>query len=250
VIILGAAAIGWSVLAAMSSVGFSIGMAIPIAAGILLVFWAIWHLKYRKPLIKTKWLRIAAVSCAGMGMAAVIVIESLMTAAAAAKPDNAADTVIVLGCGIFEDGRPTLSLQNRLETACAYLKEHTGACVVVTGGKGDNEPVAEAAAMQAYLVSHGVDPSRIYTEDKSTSTEENMKYAMSIVDNNGLSRHTAIVTSDYHMLRALWCARELGFDAYGLASPTPWRVWLSCHVREWLAIIKTALFQDLEIRIE
>lgn len=242
VIVFGAAVFIWSAIAAMSSVGFSIGMLLPGAAGVALIAWALWHLKTGRPLIKVKWLRIAFVACVCLALTVALVLEALMMGAAAAGPEDDAGTVIVLGCGIFPDGRPTLSLVHRLTAASAYLSAHPKADVVVTGGQGGNEPFSEALAMKRYLVARGIDETRVFMEDKSTSTRENLEYALDIIEQNGLSTRAAVVTSDYHVWRALWIAGELGYDACGIAAPTPWRVWLSCQVREWIAIGNTLLF--------
>lgn len=248
VVVLGAAIIVWSVLAAMSSVGISIGMAAPAAGGIMLISWAVWHLKFDRPLFKPKWLRALLTVCVCVGIAAILVLETLMMAAAGAVPEKPADTVIVLGCGIFPDGRLTISLKNRLDAAYDYLDKHPDTIVIVSGGQGDNEPVSEAAAMQSYLISRGIEASRILTESKSTSTEENLEFSLKIMQEERLGTDVAVVTSDYHIYRALQSAKELGLTAYGIPSPTPWRVWLSCHVREWLAIVKTALLPNFDIK--
>lgn len=248
VIAFGGVIILWSILAAMSSVGISIGMLAPAAAGAVLIAWAIWHLITSKPVLKPKWLRIAVIAFVCVGIAAILMLETLMLAAAGTTPEKPADTVIVLGCGIFPDGKLTVSLKNRLDAAYDYLENHPNACVIVSGGQGDNEPIAEADAMQNYLKLKGIEPSRIYAEDKSTSSEENLAYSLEIIKEYNLSKAVAIVTSDYHIYRALQLANELGYTGYGIPSPTPWRVWLSCHVREWLAIVKTTLLPNWNIK--
>ena len=248
VIVFGAMIIIWSWLAAMSSVGLSIGMLAPAAAGIVLIAWAIWHLIKDKPVLKPKWLRITIMACVCIGIAIIFVLVLLILTAAGAVAETPADTVIVLGCGIFPDGRLTVSLKNRLDAAYDYMKDHPNASVIVSGGQGDNEPVAEAEAMQNYLESKGIAPSRIYAEDESTSTEENLAFSLEIIEKFNLDKAVAIVTSDYHIYRALQLAKELGYTGYGIPSPTPWRVWLSCHVREWLAILKTTFLPSWNIK--
>ncbi len=249
VILLGLTIFIWSVIAASVSVGFSIGMAAPGALGIVLIGWAVWHLKYDKPVLKPKWLRVTIIGIVCVALVGILVLESLMTVAAVSEPGEAADTVIVLGCGIFPDGGLTVSLKNRLDTAYRFLTEHPNAEVIVSGGQGSNEPMSEAEAMRRYLESRGIDDARIYMEDQSTSTEENLEYSLEIAKRQSLGNDVAIVTSDYHIYRALNTARALGFSAYGIPSPTGWRIWLSCHVREWLAIIKTAFLPDFDIKL-
>jgi uncharacterized SAM-binding protein YcdF (DUF218 family) len=242
VIVFGAVIIVWSVLAAMSSVGFSIGMAAPATAGIVLIAWGVYHIKYDKPVFKLSWLRIAIIIVICMGIAVILVLETLMMTAAGTVPEEPADTVIVLGCGIFPNEALTVSLKNRLDASFEYLTLHPSAKVIVSGGQGENEPIAEATAMQSYLKSLGIDESRIYTEDKSTSTDENLEFSLEIVKKYGLSMNVAIATSDYHVYRSIQKAEEIGFKACGIPSSTPWRVWLSCHVREWLAIVNSVVF--------
>lgn len=53
-------------------------------------------------------------------------------------------------------------------------EENTTAVCIVSGGKGDSENISEAEAMYRWLVDKGIDSSRIYKEDKSTSTVENI----------------------------------------------------------------------------
>lgn len=234
----------WSLIAAISSTMISAGMVAPAVAGIVLIPWALYHLKYDKPVLKPKRFRIVFTTCVCLGMALILVLETLMLTAAYSKPEEDADVVIVLGCGIFPDGNLTLSLKNRLDAAYDYLIEHPDADCIVSGGQGDNEPIAEAEAMHSYLISRGIDDARVYAEAQSTSTEENLEFSLDIIEKHNLSKRIAIVTSDYHIFRASILAERIGLDAYGIPSPTPWRVWLSCQVRECLAIVKTVVFPE------
>jgi uncharacterized SAM-binding protein YcdF (DUF218 family) len=247
VTVFSAVVILWSLIAALSSTTISAGMAAPAAIGIILIFWSVYHLKYDRPVLKPKWLRVAFTVCVCLGIALILVLETLMLTAAYAKPEEDADVVIVLGCGIFPDGRLTLSLRNRLDMAYDYLIEHPDANCIVSGGQGDNEPVAEAVAMHRYLISRGIDQGRLFTETKSTSTEENLEFSLDIIEKHNLSTRIAMVTSDYHVFRASILAKRLGIDAYGIPSPTPWPVWLSCQARECMAIVKTIVFPQWKV---
>lgn len=247
VILFGAIIIVWSLFAAASSTGISVGMAAPAAAGVVLIVWAVYHLKCDKPVLKPKWLRVAFIICVCAGIALILVLEMLMMTAASAEPEDDAGVVIVLGSGIFPDGRLSLSLRSRLDAAYDYLTAHPDVKCIVAGGQGDNEPISEAQAMQRDLISRGIDVNRIYVEAESTSTEENLTYALDIMEQNNLSGKAAVVTSDYHIFRALLLAERLGLDAFGIPSPTSWRVWLSDQVRECLAIVKTVVFPEWKI---
>ncbi len=244
VIVFSIVVIAWSIIAAISSTNINPGMTAPAAAGIVLIPWAMYHLKYDRPVLKLKWFRIVFTTCVCLGIALILVLEALMLTAAYAKPEKDAVVVIVLGCGIYPDGNLTLSLKNRLDAAFDYLIEHPDADCIVSGGQGDNEPVSEAQAMQTYLISRGIDESRVFVEAESTSTEENLTFSLDIIEENNLSKQAAIVTSDYHIFRASILAKRLGIDAYGIPSPTPFPVWLSSQARECMAIIKTVVFPE------
>ncbi len=90
-----------------------------------------------------------------------------------------------------------------MDAAVAYLNEYPKAKVIVSGGQGADESATEASVMEEYLVNEGIARKRIETETKSKRTEENIKYSNAKFN---LGK-TVIVTSDYHMYRALMLAK-------------------------------------------
>lgn len=92
--------------------------------------------------------------------------------------------------------------------------------------------------MRDYLISKGVPPEQILTDTESTSTLENLKYAKRILQNQGLEGSVCIVTSDYHLPRALALAQDAGMKATGIGSPIKPEYWLKNHSREALAWVK------------
>ncbi|MCU9810564.1 YdcF family protein [Paraclostridium sp. AKS81] len=85
--------------------------------------------------------------------------------------------MIVLGASV-KNTTPSLTLRGRLDKAIQYLDESKDDCyIVVSGGKGSDEKLSEAKAMENYLVEHGVNKDKIILEDKSTNTYENFKYS-------------------------------------------------------------------------
>lgn len=238
-----------SLIAALVSTAITIGMVMPATLGLLMIAYAVARLKTKGRVIQRRWLRIAIAISLVAGLLTVAVLETLMCVAAYKPlPKEDAGFVIVLGCGIFPDGRLTLSLQNRLDAAYDYLTAHEDSLCIVSGGQGDNEPIPEAQAMYEYLRSRGIKASRILMEGKSTSTLLNLIYSKRIMDKRlGQPQTAAIVTSDYHVFRALMVARDLGIDAFGIPAETNWRIVMACHVREYAAIIKTVLFGGEEL---
>lgn len=81
------------------------------------------------------------------------------------------DYVVVLGAQVRKSS-PSKVLRYRLDTAIDYLNENPGTICIVSGGKGPNEPVAEAQGMTNYLESYGIKKNRIIKEMKSKTTQE------------------------------------------------------------------------------
>jgi uncharacterized SAM-binding protein YcdF (DUF218 family) len=127
-----------------------------------------------------------------------------------------ADFVIVLGSGLRPDGGVPPLLANRLERGrevWAGLDRRAGQfkpMLIVSGGKGDDERVPEAAAMASYLTARGFPPGRLLLEDQSRNTEENLVFSKAIMDEVRPGARATVVTSDFHAFRAALLARRLG----------------------------------------
>ncbi len=154
----------------------------------------------------------------------------------AAPPSNA--TVVVLGSRVTRSGAPSEDLQGRIQTAEAYLKANPQAKCVVSGGQGDGESATEASVMKTYLVSAGIDASRILMDERSKTTEENLKNSLEVIRKNTWSEHLVIVTDEYHQFRAGQIANGLWINTYPVSSRTPWRIFSACYARELLALTK------------
>lgn len=148
------------------------------------------------------------------------------------------DALIVLGAQVKPDGTLSLQLQWRLDAAVKAWKAHP-CWVVVCGARGSNEPIEEAYAMRDYLIGQGVDAQWILTDPDSYNTRQNINNAVMLLADKHVER-VAIVTSDYHVPRAMAIAEDAGLDACGIPAPTKlgMRFWLKNHGREGLAWIK------------
>ena len=131
-------------------------------------------------------------------------------------------TVIVLGCRIKGDN-PSGSLKARCSAAARYLEENPDAVVIASGGQGKDENLSEGQCIHDLLVEKGIDDSRIFIEDKSHSTDENIANSLKIIEDNNLSKDVAIATSDYHEKRASIICKKNGLTAYSIpANSTKW----------------------------
>ena len=149
------------------------------------------------------------------------------------------DVIIVLGAQVKEDGTPSVALERRL-TAALETYQTDPQVIICCGAQGANEPAAEGDVMRAWLLSRGVREEDAIAETKSFNTRENLNYAKEIMESRGLSQ-ALIVTSDYHVPRALALSRQVGIEATGKGSPSKPEYFIKNHIREGLSWIKFTL---------
>lgn len=182
------------------------------------------------------WFRRIVGLLFGMGMAFFLVIEGLILSQFWAVPGPGADVCIILGAQMKESG-PSDVLQRRLDAAIGYLQQNPDTKVIVSGGQGGNEPVSEAQGMQEYLIAKGIAAERIYTEDTSTDTRENLSFSAKMIDKG--SDSVVIVTNNFHVFRAVYIAEKQGYsDVQGLAAGTHPGSLANNMLREFFGVLK------------
>ena len=145
--------------------------------------------------------------------------------------------MVILGCQVQPWG-PSILLQDRLGKALDYLEEHPDVQVVGSGGQGPDEPTTEAQAMYDYLTERGVEPERIWQEDQSHNTRENLQFAQEIAQEQGMGEEIAVVTQGFHMYRATQLAKAAGFTPYSLVAETEPLLFPEYYGRELLSLTK------------
>ena len=90
--------------------------------------------------------------------------------------------------------------------------------------------------MTRYLLSRGIPEEDILPEDQSTTTLENLQFSKKILDSYEGRKYTALVSSNYHVYRALRYCREIGLKCTGIGSHVAWYFWPSALIREYIAI--------------
>jgi len=129
---------------------------------------------------------------------------------------------LVLGAGVHSDGEPSPLLEGRLETALALFRSGKVGWILVSGDnrvQNYNEP----QAMRKWLIKRGVPVERVVSDYAGRRTYDSLKRAQAVF---GVQR-TVVVTSDFHLPRALYLARSMGLDAYGVPSTTAGVSWQS-----------------------
>lgn len=216
---------------------FHIGMLYPAAFFLLcaaaLLFPAAVHRLFTDKLRKAAIAVTAALSAAVVCVLAVCLLIGL---AANDPPADGEDvTVVVLGCQVIGE-RPSLMLRARINAAFAYLSAHPDAACIATGGKGDNENISEAECIRRELVAMGIDKKRIYIENQSVNTAENMAFSAAIIEREGLPTTVAVVSDNFHQLRASIFAARCGLDARSVGCSSHWVLGPGYWTREVLAL--------------
>jgi uncharacterized SAM-binding protein YcdF (DUF218 family) len=153
---------------------------------------------------------------------------------------RAADFVVVLGSGLLDGGRVPPLLASRLDRGYAVYRALAARggdpVLLVSGGKGSDEQVSEADAMAGYLAARGFPADRIYREDRSANTEENLANSQAIMDRLRPGATCVIVTSNYHVFRTAIIARRIGIRGQVTGARTAGYYWPSATLREFGAV--------------
>lgn len=189
-----------------------------------------------------KWakkLKTALSVAIGLGLVCFMAIEIPIVASARTDKNAEAPYLIVLGAGV-NGTSPSLSLVNRLTAAKEYLDNYKDAVAVVSGGKGPGEDITEAECMRRWLIENGISEERIIKEANSFSTEDNIRNSLEKIQEAGgdPSERVAIVSSEYHLYRAKYFAREMGANPVGVAAHTSYPIlMINYFIREAFAVV-------------
>ena len=123
------------------------------------------------------------------------------------------DCILVLGCGVRSDGKPSHMLQDRLDVAIAAYQMGLAPKLLMSGDHG-REYYDEVNAMKEYAISKGVPSEDIFMDHAGFSTYESMYRARHIFQ----CKRIFIVTQNYHLYRAIHNARAFGMEAVGISS--------------------------------
>ncbi|MET0293700.1 MAG: YdcF family protein [Phenylobacterium sp.] len=149
------------------------------------------------------------------------------------------ELIILLGCAVRADGRPSLALARRIRAGAQAAKAHPAATVFCSGGVGQFGP-SEALVMAGELVRLGVDYRRLALDEASLDTLQTALAARDHMQLHGL-RRCLVCTDSYHVPRSALLMRALGFKVSAWPAPARlaetglWRfLWM--RVRELPAI--------------
>ena len=148
-----------------------------------------------------------------------------------------ADCILVLGCGVHEDGTPTNMLEDRLKRGIELYKAGVAPKLLMSGDHGQDD-YNEVATMKAYAIEAGVPSEDIFMDHAGFSTYESIVRAKEIFQADTL----VVVTQKYHLYRALYIAARFDVEAYGAdAELRPYAGQFRRDVREVAARVKDVL---------
>ena len=123
------------------------------------------------------------------------------------------DCILVLGCFVKDDGRPSDMLFDRL-TRGVELYDLGAAPKLLMSGDHGREEYDEVAAMKQFAIDKGIPSEDVFMDHAGFSTYESIYRAKEIFQADKI----LIVTQEYHLYRALYIANQLGVEAYGVSS--------------------------------
>ncbi len=243
----------WVVMVSYASFGTSFAVAW-LAVGILFgIIAVLGFLDYRKIIKMAVWIKRSIVIFISVCAIVFAIVEGMIVAQMFKKPQANLEYVIVLGAQV-RGTRITKSLRKRLDKAIEYLNDNPDTVAIVSGGKGDGEDLSEAECMYDYMVENGIASDRIIMEDKSTSTDENIRFSMAIIEElyeeqsgeesekfDGEEPDVGIITNNFHVYRTVKVCEKKGYEVNGIAADSDNILFANYMVREFFALVQYKL---------
>lgn len=144
------------------------------------------------------------------------------------------DCILVLGCGVRNDGSPSDMLYDRLRRSVELYEAGAAPKLLMSGDHG-REGYDEVDAMKTFAVDAGIASNAVFMDHAGFSTYESMYRAKEIF----CAKKIIIVTQGYHLYRAIYIAEQLGMEAYGVSSDyRDYSRQIYMNLREVLARVK------------
>lgn len=237
-ILIGAAGWVWMVIPALFSGILNIGNGLGMLFFGCLFLWGIFQNKLIEKGITHKWARVLrGVLISGycvltllFAFESVLIIDAIN----ATPPTDA--TLIILGCSVNGE-TPSQMLRLRIDAAERFMKENPGSKAVLSGGQGPGEDITEALCMYRELTERGITVDRLYIEDRSTSTRENIDFSKEIILRENLNTNVAVVSNNFHLYRASLSVKDAGLEFYSVSAFTPYPLLATYVMREYMGIL-------------
>ena len=121
------------------------------------------------------------------------------------------DCIVVLGCQVKDDGKPSDMLADRLRRGIELYNQGVAPKIIMSGDHGQKE-YDEVNTMKQVAVDAGIPSSDVFMDHAGFSTYETLYRAKEIFEADRI----IVVTQEYHLYRTLYIAEKLGIEAYGV----------------------------------
>jgi len=135
-------------------------------------------------------------------------------------PQVAEDAVIIVLGGAVRNGACCRTLVRRLVLAQDLWRKAPKRVFVLTGGPSLTGETTEAEAMAAWLRAHGVSESSLLLEPQARNTQQNLELSLQVLGGPP-AQQLCVLTSDFHLYRALREGRRAGVELVPIPAPTP-----------------------------
>lgn len=191
----------------------------------------------------TKIAKTILTICISLFITALIFAEIPIIQTSAKREKAASPYCIVLGAAVHGNS-PSGVLSERINAAYDFLMQNPDAIAILSGGQGPGENISEAQCMFETLQSLGISRERLFLEEHSTSTIENLTLSHAIIEELAPgTKEVTIISSETHLYRACLAAKELGLTPSAFyAKTTKPLLRLSQYLREGFAVWVMWLF--------
>lgn len=179
----------------------------------------------------------AAVPFGGLG-----VLLALLLTFAATDYRRPAGCAIVLGAGVYPDGRPSLTLSDRVGEGVRLYRQGLVPHLLMTGGVDPVNGWSEPQVMRRVAIEAGVPESAIWIDEEGVSTRASARSCAARLEHEGIES-ALLVSHGYHLLRAKTAFRREGLRTYTVpATETrrlrlePWFVFRECVAWAYYAL--------------
>lgn len=155
------------------------------------------------------------------------------------------DAIVVAGCRVMPDGRPSPALTRRVRLAVTLFRAGHARHLVLTGGLGRDAPVTEGRAAATLAIAVGVPADAILVEETSVDTLQNAAFAARVwedaVGRPARDARILVVTDRAHVFR---CRRMFGAHfghVIGAGATPPLRSRLEMAAREGASVLHHGL---------
>lgn len=170
------------------------GFPLPLSLGVMVALGWIWFAMRIPAGPSWKWPHRSVVGASVLGCILLFAIAQ-MYCFGRTDYRRPADAIVVFGCRVYSDGRPSDALLDRMRTACELYRQGWAPKLIVSGGPGDGG-IHETEVMRKLADIFGVPAADIVVDNRGVNTQ-------ATVDNtaqNGYARLLA-VSHFYHLPR-------------------------------------------------